>query len=260
VAHPPRIVSLPALLIMAACNGTAPDPDTMLRVEGRVLEEGQPPLRPLAMDIQAWPSLENAGTDFVVLQTDPAGAYTAELGRFPGPVVDSVRVGVIQNDCDGEFRTELRHAEHSLDGNTLTLPALALSDRLPMAQLGTGQAMCAATRTQVAGGQGGDYARLALWIDGISDSVRGRWRLNHSASIGDDYGYFSGFLGSDALTLQLRPTGPTLCTGLGLEMGVSDISATLGPANLLSNGDCFISNTTLRFFEGAVLSEVLPPI
>lgn len=109
-----------------------------------------------------------------------------------------------------------------------------------------------------------DYARLALWLDELTDSVRGRWRLNHQASIGDDYGYFSGSPQDHLLTLLLRPTQPTPCTGLRVEIPINPSNAhSLEPASvtdMTGEESCFISNTTIRLFEGAAMQEVLPPL
>jgi hypothetical protein len=136
----------------------------------------------------------------------------------------------------------------------------SLSYRLPSAQLGTGQEMCGAIVTPFTAELIGDYARLALWIDDISDSVRGRWRLNHSASSGDDYGYFSGSLEPESVILQLHATQPTPCTGLQLEMPVGDDDGlTIGAGNLTGDGSCFVPSTTVRFFDGAMLSALPAP-
>lgn len=142
----------------------------------------------------------------------------------------------------------------------MVLPRLGLAYRLPAAQFGSGTALCAAIVTPLTPEAIGDYARLALWIDGIGDSVRGRWRLNHNASIGDDYGYFSGSLEAERLLLHLRPTQPTPCSGLQLSVPVSgENGVTLGVGDLAGDGSCAVPNTAVRFFQGAELSEVLPP-
>jgi hypothetical protein len=76
------------------------------------------------------------------------------------------------------------------------------------------------------------------------DSVRGRWRLNHTATIGDDYGYFSGFLEPGRVVLQLRPTQPTPCTGLQLEVPVGgENGSTMGAGELTGDGSCFVPST-----------------
>ena len=250
-----------ALVFMSACDSAAPAPDRMLHVQGEVLEAGQAPAPPLDMDIQAWPALGSEGSDAAALRTDAAGLYTVDLGPFPDPLVDSLRVGVTQNDCGMQVTTELRRRDIILgDGDALLLPSLGLSYRLPPAQFSIGGEICGAIVTPLSAEFVGDYARLVLWIDEATDSVRGRWRLNHSATIGDDYGYFSGSLEPDRVILQLRPTQPTPCTGLQLEIPVGgDNGATMEAGDLTGDGSCFVPSTTVRFFEGASLTALLPP-
>jgi hypothetical protein len=249
------------LLLVAACDSTSPASDRLLYVQGEVVEAGQAPAPPLDVEVQAWPALGSDASDVATLRTDAAGLYRAELGPFPDRLLDSLRVRVTQNDCGLQATTELQRRDLALgDGDSLVLPTLALSYRLPSAQFSIGGEICAATRTPLSEELVGDYVRLALWIDEVSDSVRGRWRLNHTASIGDDYGYFSGSLELGGVSLQLRPTEPTPCTGLQLQIPVGgDNGSTLGAGDLTSDGSCSVPSTRLRFFEGAVLSELLPP-
>lgn len=248
--------ALLALILAAACDSTSPESDRLLHVRGDVLEAGQAPAPPVVVEIQAWPAPGPDGSDLATLHTDAAGVYTADLGPFPTSVIDSLRVRVTQNDCGSQLTTDLRRRDLALDGEVLVLPTLALSYRLPSAQVGIGGEACAAIVTPASAEIVGDYARLALWIDDVSDSVRGRWRLNHSASIGDDSGYFSGSLESDHIMLQLQPTLPTPCTGLQLTLPVGgDNGATMGAGELTGDGSCSVPSTTVRFFEGAVLTE-----
>jgi hypothetical protein len=166
------------LVLVAACDSTSPASDRLLHVSGEVIEEGQAPAPPLDVDIQAWPALGSDGIHVATLRTDAAGRFTAELGPFPDPLVDSLLVRVTQNDCDFGLTTELRHRDLALgDGEVLVLPSIALSYRLPSAEFGSGQEMCGAIVTPFLPEAAGDYARLALWIDEVSDSVRGRLRV-----------------------------------------------------------------------------------
>ncbi|MDQ3660928.1 MAG: hypothetical protein M3454_07730 [Actinomycetota bacterium] len=255
-----RTGALMAISLVAGCDSTSPGSGRLLRVEGQVLEANQPPAPPLQVDVQAWPSAPG-GNDSTTLQTDAAGGYAAELGPFTDPPADSLRVRVTQNDCDLLSETVLWRRDLALDeGDALTLPTLALSYRLPLAQIGIGQEMCAAIVTRSTPETIGDVSLLALWFDDISDSVRGRWRLNHQASIGDDYGYFSGSQELDRVVLQLRPTQPTPCTGLQLDMPFGgDNGSTFGVSDLTGSESCFVPSTAVRFFQGASLPEVLPP-
>jgi hypothetical protein len=65
----------------------------------------------------------------------------------------------------------------------------------------------------------------------------------------------------DRLMLQLRPTQPTPCTGLQLEIPIGgENGSTMGVANMTGeNRNCLVPDTILRFFEGATLPELLPP-
>jgi hypothetical protein len=246
--------------VLVGCDSTSPASDRLLQVRGGVLLEGQAPTPPLDVEIQAWPTAEGDSDSVATDRTDEAGLYTADLGPFPSPMVDSLRVRVTQYDCGLQTATDLRRRDVALDGGALVLPTLGLSYRLQAAQFSTAAAACAAIVTPLSPGLVGDYARLALWVDDISDSVRGRWRLNHSASIGDDYGYFSGSFEGERILLQLRPTQPTPCSGLQLDIPVGgDNGSTLDAADLVGDGSCSVPSTTVRFFQGAELTELLPP-
>ncbi|MGH7507975.1 MAG: hypothetical protein ACREMZ_00710 [Gemmatimonadales bacterium] len=251
-----------AVVLISACDSTSPGFEgRLLRVEGTILEAKEPPRPPLHVEIQTWPAADLAGSDEAILRTNTAGSYTADLGPFAAGRVDSLRVLVTQYDCEGQLESELRYRDLPLDGNPLVLPTMALSYRLPLAQFGNGAELCGAMITQTPLRFGGDHARLALWIDDISDSVRGRWRLNHSVSIGDTYGYFSGSRELDRATLQLRPTHPE-CSVLQLEIPVGgDNGSTIGLGELSGDSICHVSSGEVRFFSGvAGLSELLPPL
>lgn len=253
--------ALMAVAIVAGCDSTSPGSGRLLRVEGQVLEANQPPAPPLHVDVQAWPSAPG-GNDSTTLQTDAVGGYAGELGPFTDPPTDSLRVRVTQNDCDVQLETHLWHRDLAAnDGDLIVLPTLDLSHRLRQAQLGIGQAICAAIVTQSTPELIGDYARLALWFDDSSDSVRGRWRLNHSASFGDNYGYFSGFREVDRLILNLRPTPLTSCAGLQIDMPFAGSNSSRFEASELTAGDgCLVPTKVIRFFSGTGgLDPQLPP-
>ena len=248
------------LLSIVACDSTAPPSDQPLHVQGVMLEEGKAPVPPLAVMIQAWPST-GTGDSLATVATDATGRYSAILGPSPAGHLDSLQVVVAQNDCIGPLTTEfLMHEVAPNDDGSLILPSLALSYRLPAAQFGPGLALCGATVTPTSTQVNGDYVKLALWIDDVSDSVRGRWRLNHSASSGDDYGYFSGVRVGDQITVHLRPTQPTPCSGLELDVFVAPNSSRIDPSTLIGDGSCGVPSATVRFFDGAQLRELLPPI
>jgi hypothetical protein len=251
--------ALQILVLLAACDSTSPAPELQIQVEGQVLEAAQAPTPPLFVEMQAWP--DPADTGSVVLETDAAGRYQAELGPFPEGLIDSLVVRVTQDDCQMRQTTELWQRDLRVtEGSPLTLPSMVLSYRLRPAQLGIGGA-CAGIIHPRTDPSGYDHAKLALWIDEVTDSVRGRWRLNHSASVGDDYGYFSGALESGVLRLQLRPTEPTPCTGLQVDIPIGgDNGSIMEAASLAGDGSCSAPNTMVRFFDGAILGELLPPL
>ncbi len=93
--------------------------------------------------------------------------------------------------------------------------------------------------------------RFILWIDEISDSVRGRSLINYQASRGSDYGHFSGAPEGSSLTLDLRQeAGPPagMCRGYTVELPV-EIGDTLGIGTYRSYG-CLAVPAPLRFVTG----------
>lgn len=248
-----------ALLLAAACDSTSPRPDGPIVVTGRVLEAGSAPAPPLPVEVVAWPAPGAGGIGAATMLTDAAGGYTAELGPFPGGRPDSVRVRVTQSDCAADLPTELMQRDLAGRGDPLVVPDLALAWRLLPAELSAGQAMCGVTGP-APGAPGGDLARLALWIDQVADSVKGRWRLNHSISIGDESGHLRGIIDADRLVLVLEHTDPAGCTAFDLEIPFEQAGgSTLGAGSLEGGAGCSITGAVLRFFQGAVLSEPLPP-
>ncbi|HET8650454.1 MAG TPA: hypothetical protein VFL95_10450 [Gemmatimonadales bacterium] len=264
-----RVVTLGAacvaLLVLGCDNPETPpiEPDQgSVAVQGVVSEEGQPPDPRLPVTIQAWGALQTGGTDSVRMETDSAGEYVAQLGPFSGSMVDSVRVRVTQSDCGRETITDLRRENVALSsGEPLVLPDVTLSYRLPEAQFGSGAAMCGSIRVPSTQGVDGEYVRLALWIDQVTDSVRGRWRLNYSTSVGDEYGYFAGVETDAGLTLELTPQPESSCGTIDLAVPFAEEnSATLGVGELASAGACVLPGSVVRFFEGAELGELVPAV
>ena len=97
-------------------------------------------------------------------------------------------------------------------------------------------------------------SKLGVWIDDISDSVRGRWRINYSWSRGDDIGQFSGWRAGNSISLDLRLDTPyetpmgSLCTGYKLELTL-EAGDTIGPSSYESE-TCQFKPMPLRFIEG----------
>jgi hypothetical protein len=258
-----RAATLTAVALMSACDSTSPGSDgRLLRVQGQILEAGQVPSPALDIRIQAWPALGAEGQDTATRQTDTAGVYAAELGPFPGTNVDSVRVRVTQYDCGATLPTDLWQRDVGLgDDGALALPRVDLSHRLQVAALGRDAEMCAS----ISNPEHYEHAHLALRVDDVTDSVRGRWLLNHSTSIPSNLGYFSGSYAPDPvnhLTLVLRPKQPTDCTGLRIEVPMGgELGNEFGPATLISDGSCQVPSGTIRLFRGlGGINLLLPPL
>jgi hypothetical protein len=246
--------------VLAACDSTEPG-SAASSVAGTVVEAGGAPAPPLAINITMWTATGPASGLSRWLATDPAGDYEAYLEAIAPFDLDSVRIEARRFDCGGEQTASVTVGSAQLpETGTIEAPALALSYRLPAAQIGAGASFCAAVTDPPLIDEGADLARLAIWIDDMSDSVRGRWRLNHSVSIGDDYGEFSGTevetSGTYALHLHLRPTQPTGCSGLDLVIPtISPNSSVVDVSTVTGDGTCTLPSGPVRFFDGAVLSD-----
>jgi hypothetical protein len=231
--------------LWAGCDSSSPSGERMVRVQGRVLEEGAVPNPPVDINIRIWPVPESEEGDLAAVFTDEEGRYSAELGPLEDGEIDSVQIVAIQYDCGHQTSTEIRLAEPVPGGGgSLEVPTLVLSRTLPPAQTAAGTSMCAAIAGRALFGDFGGYSRLALWVEESSDSIRGRWRLNHQESVGDDAGSFSGAEEEDGLVFLLRPTPPTPCGGIRLELPFP-----VGLASLTSEGECNVPDATIRFLD-----------
>jgi|GEM_PF-6835703 len=262
--HHMFLVPLVAVALLAACDATTPE-GSISRITGIAAEADAVPAPPLDVEVRTWTTGSDAAFS-VWLQTDLSGGYAVDLESLAPSAPDSVRVDVTRFDCEAAQSASITISKAELPNTgTVVVPALAIGYRLALAQVGTGASFCAAVVTRNAVGLIEDEAALAIWIDDISDSVRGRWRVNHSASIGDDYGYFSGSEvdagGTHALHLHLRPTQSTTCAGLDLVIPtVSPNSATVDVSTVTGDGTCSLPSGPVRFFEGATLQEIQPPL
>ncbi len=248
----------------AACDSTAPAKGTHL--SGVITELGKIPAPPMDVKVRIWRSGNPSAEDAAILLTDANGAFAVDLAAVEPPELDSVRVMATRYDCEGNRVTGVTVRRADIAGaRSITMPRINLNFELATPDVANGAAVCAAIPRRTATLEIDDMARLAIWIDDISDSVRGRWRANHSASIGDDFGYFSGYeavnAGISELHLHLRPTEPASCTGLDLVIPtVADGSAEMDVATLSGGGSCSLPDGPIRFFKGASLSEVQPPL
>jgi hypothetical protein len=260
MARPAAWYLLVGIGALASCDTTEPGVERTLHVEGMVLEDDQPPLTPLHLHIEAWvPGLSVVSAD---LTTDAEGRYDMSLGPTLAEGVDSVRVQVRQFSCQRTFLTALTHRDLDATArDTLHVPSVSLSLPWIPAEAQSGGSSCAHiyVPTPPEGGLG-DLMMLALWHDDLGDQPRGRWRLNHTASIGDDFGYFSGVRTEEGLELVLDSQYPE-CGAFALTIPIGGVNGTtFGPAELTHSGTCFVpSPVQIRFFDGGVLSEPALP-
>jgi hypothetical protein len=253
----PRCTILILASLWAGCDSSSPSDQRMVQVQGAVLEAGAVPNPPVDVDIRLWPVPGFEEGDSAAVFTDEAGRYSAELGPIGDGGVDSLQVVAIQSDCTQETFTEIQLTETNLgDGGTLEVPTLALSRTLPFPQTAVGTSMCAAIAGRALFGDLAGFSRLAMWIEESSDSIRGRWRLNHQVSVGDDAGSFSGAEEADRLVFLLRPTTPSPCVGLRVEMPFpTPPEPQLGLARVTSEGHCNVPDATIRFFHNTAELE-----
>lgn len=263
-----RLSACLALLIACtSCDSTSPGAvATAVRVEGSVRESGvylngAVPSPSLSVTVTAWPEPGAGGADSAVVQTDAAGDFVAVLGPYSSGRLDSLRIRITQVECDRLHYTDVWERDVALgdrSSQTLVLPMITLDLPRTEAQFFLGAEMCGAFIGQ------NDFVRLALWMDTLTtDSIKGRWRLNHQASIGDSYGYFRAGLGPNDLSIELVPlTGvapgcPMLQLDLPIAPAINNVLLDMG--TLTPNGTCFVPSAGLRFFKGAVLPPLLAP-
>lgn len=257
-------IALVVCCTLASCDSTTPA-SAGSGITGMVTEAGSVPAPSLAVDITIWTATGPGSGMSRWVETDQTGGYDADFESLAPIDLDSVRIGASRFDCGGQQTASVTVSTAQLpDVEMIEAPTLDMSYRLPLAQFGTGRSFCAAAIDLDAVAGVGDLARLAIWIDDMSDSVRGRWRLNHSISSGDDYGYFSGseVATSDthSLQLHLRPTQPTSCTGLDLVIPTTSPNTSfIDVSTVTSDGSCALPNGPLRFFDGAILAELQSP-
>ncbi|HET8650867.1 MAG TPA: hypothetical protein VFL95_12555 [Gemmatimonadales bacterium] len=252
-----------ALFILGACDSTGPDSGPMLQVEGEVTVEGAAPNPPLEVVVAAW-AHGSSSSDSVMVLTDSAGQYSAELGPFDGGAVDSVRIRPLQYDCEHQYATDVWRRDVVAGDGPIEIPPIALTYRLQPAKLFAGTSFCGVIVTPPSDNTVGDHARLAIWIDQTSDTLFGRWRIVHSAPLRDDFGLLGGRMEGDRLILVLSGTlgsgaVPVTCKELDIQAPISDSgTGTLGTAMLIANPSCPVSSSAVHFFEGATLTSIIP--
>jgi len=216
------VSGLSLLLLVTACHDTL-DPGvagTNVLLVVTAVDPSGTPLVARAVAVQAWPTQPAQ----LVVYTDSLGRAAVSVGQLPaGERLDSLRIVVRPADCGGGPGAELRLpsfspvslAEDTIRA-TLTSETGGEGGRLAVAQF-CGAGIGETTPNT----QPGVQFSFNLWIDEISDSVRGRYDVVYSYSIGDDWGHFSGVQDGGDLVLTLRSgaTGLT-CQGQTLRIAL----------------------------------------
>jgi len=185
-------------------------------------------------------------------QTDSAGRFAEHVGYYSVAQLDSFEVRAGGEGCWGLDSLKILESAIALTPSPLGTRLnrdLTLTRISARARLAVGP-MCA---VMVAPPPFGSEDLLAIWIDEISDSVRGRWRMNFQGSRGDDLGRFAGARNGNLLTLALESESPwEQCTGYTVELPV-EAGDTLGAGSYSSTG-CPTESVVLRFTEGEYLT------
>jgi hypothetical protein len=258
--HSHRFIWLAAAALMA-CSDAGPSetggvPGVYLT--GVVHDPDGMPVPGMLVSWTAWPAPDsvrqgNVGDLSVSWfgRTDSEGRYAAHVGYYSDTVLDSLDVGVGGQDCWGLAPANSR--ERGLDvapetPDTVSNLALTLDRTAPRGRLVPGAVCAAMVEPPPFEGEN----RFTLWIDEISDSIRGRWDINYQESRGDDYGHFSGARSGDVVTLELRHDEPWEdCTGYTVEIPV-EADEMLGTGTFSSEG-CPHHPVPLHFVEGEAL-------
>ena len=249
---------------LVACSDEAPPPDSPeVQVAGVVRDPDGKPVSGVTVIWEAWPLPDSAqqggGSSYSVrwfAKTDGAGRFAEHVGYYSVAQLDSLEIEVGVDGCWGFAPLTVRERAVTLTPSPMGTRLdrdLTLTRTSPRARLVVGP-MCA---VMVGPPPFEEEDRLAVWIDDISDSLRGRWRMNFQGSRGDDYGDFAGVRAGNVLTLDLRHATPWgNCTGYTLELPV-EVGDTLGPGTYRSAG-CPTVPGALHFIEGESLDWPFP--
>lgn len=266
-----KLIIAPLLVaFIVACDRSpsGPTPEPGVYVSGVVRDEDGIPVPLITVAWEAWPapdSVEQGSVgDFSVswfTRTDSMGRFTAHAGYYSIAQLDSVEVGVAPDGCWGLAPLMVRERDVAVSPgiDTVLNRELTLIRTGARARLSLGQS-CAVIVTPP---PLQEEDRFGLWIDDISDSIRGRWRINYQGTRGDDYGYFSGWREGNSVILGLRHETPWdaglaggPCEGYTLELPLEE-GDTFGTGTYRSDG-CPFTPAGLRFIEGGPLSWPSP--
>ncbi len=262
----------PLLGLLVACGNQGPsEPPAApgVYVAGVVRDQDGMPVPLVTVVWELWPAPDSVQqgnvSDYSVrwfMRTDSMGRFAAHAGYYGVESLDSVELAVVVDECWGLAPVTVRERAVTLNPgvpDTVISRELTLGRTAPRARLAVGPA-CAV----IVGPPPLQLEdNLALWVDEISDSVRGRWLIDYHGSFGTDHGLFSGSREGSRVTLELRndsvyDAGPPwgICTGYTLELPL-EAGDTLGIGTHRSDGCPFVP-APLRFVEAEWSSWPFP--
>ena len=247
-----------ACLLLPACNSTGASNDDTLRFQGRVTVEDQPATFPGQVNVYSYSQARApTGTYSITVTMDSTGHYAGKLGPFVDGRIDSVWANVGVTTCEGASPAAAARLAQPRPGPVpATLPVMNLSFQVPLGRLGRDSVVCGAT---LLGGELGEHPGLRLIFDTLGVLIHGRWDLSHTASFGDSYGRFTGYVLNDTLYLPLTPSPEIPCTGLTAwiplapdsTFGVAQLGGAPAPA-------CYAPVSPLLLFQSTGWPSGLP--
>lgn len=227
------LLALAVVTAALACTASAPSEDQLVRFEGRVTIGGQPADTRATVYIYYYSDSLPPGQAFsyvAVASLDSLGFYRGQLGPYPTDHIDSLVARTWISSCDaGTSAASGRLVNIRARPDTFTLPPIDLSFPALPGRLGRDSVVCGTTYEQ---GGVGEHPFLRLIFDSLTSIVVfGRWDIAHTASFGDSYGRFAGYVLNSTLILPLAPYPGLTCTGLIVQIPLGPDS-TFGTAML----------------------------
>jgi hypothetical protein len=206
-----RLIVFVALLAGIACSsGTEADDASISSVSlrGSVRDTANQPVPLAFVGWEAWPQPTPGLSWSSAAVADSQGRFSIPLDSIGVAMLDSVLLFYPHLWCSPYRGDSLVLRDIPVaSGKVTTIDDIELRPAMNApAMLATGQ-YCGDASYQWEENQYSGL-ELGLWIDEITDSVRGRWRLVFQESRGDDYGHFSGTVQGDSLILDLRLDQP----------------------------------------------------
>ncbi len=262
-----------AAMLLAGCSDQAPPEvvvppvaDPSVYVAGTVVDPDGAPVPRVTITWWAWPGPDSVqqgvASSFDVRyfgQTDTLGRFARHLAYYSIPQLDSVVFTVATNECWGVSGFESRQRAVPL---TPVTPDTVFNSRIVLTRTSARSRLalgpnCAVLVEPPFLSDYGSEDYFGLWFDELTDSIAGRWRINYTASFGDDYGRFSGVRNGNLLTLTLREDVPYgNCTHYTLVLPI-ETGDTLGTGTYSSVG-CHQIQSTLHFHANEGLQPLYP--